>query len=239
MCNSNNTFFSSNRCKSTLSGGGGTRKHAEAGTPTVRNKDCSKLKQGTARNKKKKSEENATSHRTILQNERKISKIRRKTHGKAKKNKTKQEKKQKSKKYIPPCFEWQHWSSIIFKYSAFLDKIFHNVNYFRKIICDTSTTHDTQVRILKIFRDWKRTSGNAKFRKFWNRFSEVQYEGNFVGPFYILFWIFSRQKSICFSIELKAIFLWCFDAKHLLQKNMQSKFIWEMKKNTFFSAQVV
>lgn len=156
MCNSNNTFFSSNGCKSTLSGGGGTRKHAEAGTPTVRNKDCSKLKQGTARNKKKKSEENATSHRTILQNERKISKIRRKTHGKAKKNKTKQEKKQKSKKYIPPCFEWQHWSSIIFKYSAFLDKIFHNVNYFRKIICDTSTTHDTQVRILKIFRDWKR-----------------------------------------------------------------------------------
>jgi len=98
MCNSNNTLFSSNECKSTLSGTLGTRKHAEAGTPPVRNKDCSKLKQRTARNKKKKSEENATSHRTILQNERKISKISRKTHGKPKKNKTKQKKNKNRKK---------------------------------------------------------------------------------------------------------------------------------------------
>lgn len=81
-----------------------------------------------------------------------------------------------------------------------MDKIFHNVNYFRKIICDTSTTHDKQVRILKIFRDWKRTSGNAKFRKFWNRFSEVQYEGNFVGTILHTFLdIFPTEINLFFN----------------------------------------
>lgn len=132
MCNSNNTLFSSNECKSTLSGGG-TRKHAEAGTPPVRNKDCSKLKQRTARNKKKKSEENATSQRTILQNERKISKISRKTHGKPKKTKQNKEKKTKIEKKHPALF----WMTTLRQHNiyvfCFLDKILHNVNYFRKL----------------------------------------------------------------------------------------------------------
>lgn len=71
--------------------------------------------------------------------------------------------------------------------------------------------------------------GKRKIRKFWNRFSEVQYDGNFVGPFYILFLdIFPTEINLFFNwIESNiSLVFWCKASvakKHAIQIHLKNK----------------